>query len=125
MADTTPLGEAMTSKDFWRGMIDGDGSIQNHKRYLSVTISLVGRLGINEAYAVFVLKLLGTLPLIKRNTDGRGVCKTVLSGDNARDMLHHLYSDSPKEARLDRKYKIVFDVISSAYQPTRILPVTS
>ena len=54
MADTTPLGEATTSKGFWRGMIDGDGSIQNDKRYLGVNITLVGRLGIIEAYADFV-----------------------------------------------------------------------
>ena len=88
----------------WRGMIDGDGCIQNDKRYLGVNNTLVGRLEIIEAYADFALKLLGALPSIRQNTDEEGACRTVLSGNNARDILHHLCSDSPKEARLDRKY---------------------
>ena len=110
--DTAPLGEAIDSDDFWRGVIDGDGSIVMSGT--SPVVSLVGRRGIIEAYADFVKRRLGVRPQVRQREGEGGACRTWLSGDNARKLLRLLYGACSPEVRLDRKYEKALSAIKRA-----------
>ena len=113
--DTAPKGEARLSIDFWRGMIDGDGSIGMSGR--SPQVQLTGRRGISEAFIEFVEAnlMLHLLPRYDRTAkrylrkvriheypEG-GATKVILNGKNAVALCELLYANAPHGLYLRRK----------------------
>ena len=103
------------SKDFWRGFIDGDGSLTNIKKTYKTSkrISTVLSLGtqsfhIYKYFLLFLKKNKITSPNI--NIKGKGKSKKfytiIISGLRARTLAKKLYFNSDKFARLDRKYHL-------------------
>ena len=103
---TAPKGEALDSADFWRGVIDGDGSLTWSGK--SPQIRLTGRRGICEAFVAFVEKHVDLhLPkrgrLKVRDYDENGACRVILSAANAGRLAELLYGTAPKGLYLERK----------------------
>jgi hypothetical protein len=96
------------SPDFWRGMIDGDGSV--HQRAGVVLGS--GSLALLQQYAEFCGKLLGSVaPRIKvRLGDKNPMYSVALSIFPGRELLRVLYADAGAVS-LDRKRLIVEEMI--------------
>ncbi len=118
---TAPLGEATDSIDFWRGMIDGDGSV-NFFQY-GGKISLTGRRGICEAFVRFVCNNIdltfsspGVGLNVYKHTLGGGACSVNLSGDNAVRLANLLYGNAPEILCLSRKREKALKMV---VQPSR------
>lgn len=91
------ISEELTqSRDFWRGMIDGDGSIGNRPDKASV--ALCGYLYVLEPYTKFLKEHLG----IKSNiTPMHSIYRVRVGIGNAYKVIDYLYRDN--NISLDRK----------------------
>ncbi len=120
--DAAPKGQARISVDFWRGMIDGDGSIRMSGR--SPQVQLTGRRGISEAFIEFVEANL-KLHLLRRydSTTKRylrklriyeypegGGTKVILNGQNAVALCELLYSEASDGLYLRRKREAAIQI---------------
>lgn len=119
-----PQGEARMSIDFWRGMLDGDGTIRISNT--SPQVALTGRRGISEAFIEFVeatidLKLLprydpisGALLTrklrIHKYKEGGGT-KVILNGQNAVSLCELLYAEVTEGLFLPRKRQAALELI--------------
>jgi hypothetical protein len=99
---TEPLGEATLNRDFWRGMIDGDGHINT--KGTSPTVYLVGRKSICESFQKFLFSQFNITQKVSAYENDAG-SRIWVSGTNARNLLNLLYSDTTPENRLYRKYE--------------------
>jgi hypothetical protein len=106
--DTKPTNEAMMSVDFWRGVLDGDGTIT--PSYRTPRISLVGRQGICEAFVEFVrqkikIQFKAKNKKIEAKQDKNSTAYRVyLLNNNAVNLAELLYQSAPPLLRLERKY---------------------
>jgi hypothetical protein len=124
--EVTPKGEALDSIDFWRGIIDGDGSV--YVKNGTPHIVLVGRQGIIEAFLKFVRTHIEVVFAQKNKTlpfadyDEGGACRTWLLNDNAVALLKTLYSEAPENQALKRKRDIAIRAVRQWRPPlNRIL----
>lgn len=99
-----------SSKDFWRGYIDGDGSIsplRNSKGNISTVFMLGGgSRRLLEDFREFLISLGVTVPEISIVNYKKPFYKVFVSGERARHVIKFLYEGAPVSARLERKYKI-------------------
>ena len=97
------------SKDFWRGYIDGDGSLtplRNKRGNVSTVLSLGG--GSKNTIRDFIVFLNSfgiETPPIKIIQYKKPFYTISISGERARHAIKILYADAPISARLERKYK--------------------
>ncbi len=95
-----PVPEVAKSRDFWRGMVDGDGSLGVYPiggmNYPGVR--LAGQRSLVEVFADF-LKNNGLASL--RPFEGIGVWTVSTTGNTATEIIHHLYANA--SVVLDRK----------------------
>ena len=114
------VGYAFDSVDFWRGVIDGDGSLTWSGK--SPQIRLTGRRGICEAFVAFVEKHVD-LHLPKRGRlkvydyNENGACRVVLNAVNAGRLAELLYGTAPKGLYLDRKREQALKMIGYGIGP--------
>lgn len=83
------------SRDFWRGVVDGDGCIHLGTKSKSCALTLVGSeellLGfIDFLESLFIFKTKRNIVKNKNN----GLCNVQLTGDDARSAITLLYKDS-------------------------------
>lgn len=105
---TAKINYLENSKDFWRGMVDGDGCVYIHKRD-GFCMRLLGSKSNITQFRNFVLK----------NTEGYGgdivyspqkhIYILYLSGKHARKIARILYENA--SVYLNRKYKLVADAL--------------
>lgn len=96
----TPYEYCANNADFWRGMIDGDGTIRICKDgYLK--ISLCGSKPCMEAFSRWVQKNSCSNGALHKD---RNIYKVMLSGASAKEIAHKLYANNPKYF-LNRKAK--------------------
>lgn len=122
--DTAPKGEALDSIDFWRGVIDGDGSVRWSGR--SPMIGLTGRRGICEAFVAFVEKHM-ELQFLKKigarlkvyDYNENGACRVVINAVNAGRLAELLYGGAPESLCLDRKRERALEMIGYRVGPRR------
>lgn len=88
------------ARHFWRGMVDGDGSLSKG----STVMSLVGSYEICKAFSEFNSVVCGAALKEPRLKEKSGLYCVGYSGRAARDIARELYKDS--EYKLERKYKI-------------------
>ena len=104
--DIAPKGDALDSVDFWRGIIDGDGSLTWSGK--SPQMRLTGRRGICEAFVAFVEKHVDLHPpkrgrLKVYDYNENGACRVVINAVNAGRLAELLYGTAPEGLYLDRK----------------------
>jgi hypothetical protein len=92
--------ELENSRDFWRGMIDGDGSVGmwKNKGRLYPGLKLGSTPAVIEQFSKFVRRL-GITPTEPGNC--RGLCAAAYSGNPAQKIIRVLYQDG--DEALDRK----------------------
>lgn len=102
----------LKSVDFWRGYIDGDGSITpllNKKGYVSTVLSLGGgSKPVLEAFTYFLkgLDILAPEIKVKHGSKYKNPFYLLyLSGERARKLIKILYKQAPASARLERKFE--------------------
>ena len=96
----TPYEYCANNADFWRGMIDGDGTIRICKDgYLK--IALCGSKPCMEAFSKWVQKNSCSKGTLHKD---RNIYKVMLSGASAIEIARKLYANDPKYF-LDRKAK--------------------
>ena len=102
----------LKSVDFWRGYIDGDGSITpllNKKGYVSTVLSLGGgSKPVLEAFTYFLKGFDILAPDIKVRHDAKHknpFYVIYISGIRARKLIKILYEQAPASARLERKFE--------------------
>lgn len=90
------------SVDFWRGVVDGDGSLQDHfSRRFSPVISLVsGSLEFMQQYVSFVKGICATEKSAHKSKNSN-TYQLGFTGTYAYRIIRHLYEDSVQH--LDRK----------------------
>ena len=94
------------SKDFWRGIIDGDGSLTNLDKTRSTNLALgTGSKNEFQAYLNFLEKK-KIKPNIQIKKEFNTFYVITLSGTNARSIASFLYKGAPPLGRLDRKYDL-------------------
>lgn len=86
------------NRDFWRGMVDGDGSLV---RSTHISLVLFGSLEITKAFAKYCNKMVGCK--ISHRPE-KGIFRAALCGGSARAVSELLYKDA--ETYLDRKMAI-------------------
>lgn len=100
--------ELVISRDFWRGVVDGDGTLSVSQTG-RVRIGLVGERRLLEAFNVFLQA--NDLPARSIYPDRR-VWQLTASGSAATRIINHLYRDAP--VALDRKAHKADMIINSA-----------
>ena len=97
------------SKDFWRGIIDGDGSLTTLDKTRSTNFQFAsGSKDEFKSYIKFLKKKNIKRPLvqIRKSKYSKPFYVVSITGVRARKIAKLLYEKSSKTARLDRKYKI-------------------
>lgn len=92
--------ELAHDRDFWRGVIDGNGSIQHYETGHCPMLSLVGSERIVQQFEAFCAPYLGGYPLKTRICGHSPVWYATMHGNAAMTMLQVLYKNaSPVLAR--------------------------
>lgn len=98
--DRVPCAELDDSPDFWRGMVDGDGSVgTGNNRYGYADISLCGQLKVVERFAAFMKRRVGAQ--VTPTKTQSGIWHVQTSGSTALAALELLYRNAI--VALDRK----------------------
>ena len=102
--DRAPTPDLENSTDFWRGVVDGDGTVRVHtdprRGYRFAHVILCGHLPLLESYIVF-LQQKGVFANITNTTSG--ISQGRLMGAPAAIMIRALYENAT--VALDRKLK--------------------
>lgn len=107
-----PTEICVNSRDFWRGMVDGDGSLfaPGYKKYKHSQIRLYGSIGSVSAFKKYIEdNICETKSSIHKHYS---IFRFSISGVVADKVIAHLYGGNPTYA-LNRKYdsaKIAMDV---------------
>lgn len=105
----------LKSKDFWRGCIDGDGTVRisKHKKkyyYLQIGLFSASKDFIQQFFN-FCKSILPNFKnkINKQNREKNNMYNLVFNGKNALLLIKHLYEDS--KVYLDRKYFKSLEII--------------
>jgi hypothetical protein len=99
------------SRDFWRGVIDGDGGIYNYKEKsynASKHVHLCGTLATIEGFIMYCSAKLGVKEKSATHKPGKALYSISYYGVEAEQILNLLYKDAT--VYLDRKYKTYLEV---------------
>lgn len=100
------------SRDFWRGIIDGDGGVgvkklKNNFNYPYIT--LCGSKFLLDQFSCYIKttypEIMATVHYMKNSS----IYQTHINGKNAIKVIEHLYKDT--SVYLDRKYKKAMQII--------------
>jgi DNA-binding transcriptional regulator WhiA len=101
------------SRDFWRGVVDGDGGLYDHRGRdysASVQITLCGTLETIFGFIIFCSDKLGIKDKYPTHREkGAGLYSVSYYSTDAKKVMMLLYGDST--VHLDRKYKVYKDII--------------
>lgn len=100
MREKAPSDILTNSRDFWRGMVDGDGCLGQDRGCFR--LGLVGSKDITEAFLMFVTKNIKLITARTVKMRKGGLHTIDLSGDDARNVAKLLYEGS--NIHLTRKY---------------------
>lgn len=103
-----PIATLIASRDFFRGVVDGDGWIGLRKNYPVVGLS--GQRLILTRFQTFLVA--NGLPPHEIVPTESGIWKIVVSGDKARALVRVLYQDAV--VALDRKYARARIILASS-----------
>ncbi len=95
--DFTPNTRHENDADFWRGVVDGDGSIEV-KKTGQIAISLVGSLPCVSAFAEWCRKISPTKATVRKH---KSIYRFQVVGVYSMPILDALYADAP--IALERK----------------------
>lgn len=105
-----PIELLAKSKHFWRGVIDGDGSVVIHKNTNRCQIIFLGNLDLAVKYQIFVRKLIPeSVANIRRCGKEGKIFSVGLDGYQAVKLARYLYEDS--KVFLDRKKAKAIEMI--------------
>lgn len=93
------------SRDFWRGVVDGDGGIYNHrsgKTNITPHVFLCGTLETIFEFIIFCNKQLGIKEKYPTKQQGKNLYSVSYYGNDAIQVVSLLYKDS--SVHLDRKH---------------------
>lgn len=94
------------NRDFWRGMVDGDGCIHfNKKGY--VQLSLVGSQDVCDKFSDYICGVAGRVPVVRMSSEF--LFATSISGTRAAKVIDNLYSGATTV--LDRKAYLASEAI--------------
>lgn len=100
--EENPCEMLMDNRHFWRGFIDGDGSLFEIKGKLY--LSAVGKYEILEKFKLFVIARIKNInPSINKH---KSIFDLGFGTWASRELAEILYKDSPEDHRLERKYII-------------------
>lgn len=99
------------SKHFWRGVIDGDGSLYINTNKCRV-INLVGSLDLCEKFRDYCNSKI-SISMVPSITKTDNIFSVSFAGRNAIEIAKHLYLDSDPKYRLVRKYNTMLSFIES------------
>ncbi len=117
-AERVPLPDIGESESFWRGMVDGDGSLGISNGY--ATIALFGQRAVLEPFAVFMRERCGAKVnvIIHHHADvtknRKTLWKVETSGATALAAIRLLYSGVNDEVALTRKLLHANDLMLTA-----------
>lgn len=116
-----------SSPHFWRGLIDGDGSIawrlsgkDRPDQRLPLVAVLGGKLLLNQWAAFVSATIGGEPPNVHRHRGTRRLYATSLSGARAWDVLQALYRDDGPA--LERKRRIALEILATPRPVPRRIP---
>lgn len=95
-----------TSRDFWRGEVDGDGGVYN---YNCGQMTLCGTLETIFDFIIFCSKEAQIKDKYPSKSTGESLYQVHYYGEDARKVLHLLYQDAT--VYLDRKYENYLEII--------------
>lgn len=96
-----------TNRDFWRGVVDGDGDIYFNPMRGFWFLTLCGSKPLMQQYLNFIKTIAPTKATLRPQ---KNIWKVSLGGHFSADVLHALYYDSC--VSLDRKMKIANELFS-------------
>jgi hypothetical protein len=97
-------------RHFWRGMIDGDGSVGWHRKgeYRKPTVSLVGTKSLMIQFMEFCSTVTNVRASVVQN---KNIWMFRLVAKAAWDVIRNLYADAP--VALDRKWLVAEEIINA------------
>jgi len=104
------------SRDFWRGVIDGDGGVYDYKTKM---VSLCGTLETIFEFIIFCSEQLGIKEKYPSHSNKKGYATSTLYqvhyyGEDSKKVLHLLYKDSV--TYLERKYQKYLNIVETNNQ---------
>jgi len=105
------------NRDFWRGVIDGDGSVywsKNNPDYYAPTICLIGSHNLMNQFSSFIFH---HFPDTRKPSviAQRNISRVRVTGKRASQLANILYGNST--IYLDRKHKSAMEMIAEAGKP--------
>lgn len=109
--DTPVRDELATSRDFWRGVVDGDGSVKLQAPRRMPQLQLVGSPAVVSQFATFLATVSadGYVPRSFAHSQSSVVRLVSISGRRAKRAIEALYGDDPADA-LARKLAVAREV---------------
>jgi hypothetical protein len=97
-------------RHFWRGMIDGDGSVGWHRKgeYRKPTVSLVGTRGLMIQFMEFCAGVTNVRASVVQH---KNIWSFRLVSGAAYEIIRHLYADAP--VTLERKWLVAEEIINA------------
>lgn len=106
----TPKNNINLNKNFWRGVVDGDGHISNRKENSKqLLLSITGSENIIKSFVAYVETTLNIKKHYIYVEDSGHTFRVTYTGNRARKICEHLYKDS--SIFLPRKKEIVEKVL--------------
>lgn len=101
------------SRDFWRGCIDGDGTVYNYPERYTKGVSLCGTLETIFDFIIFCSKQAGVKEKYPSpaKSSGPNIFQVHYYGDECEKILNLLYKDAP--VYLDRKFEKYKEIIGN------------
>ena len=108
----TPHKDLLNSRDFWRGCVDGDGSLGVYNN--SFTLSMCGTKGMVDSFANYCNNLLDEEvmhPKLVKGDYSFDFYQMAIAGKKAKVIFNHLYEPTDN-LYLKRKYEIGYNHLS-------------